>query len=255
MRIPKIKGVIRRRLLLNYRVRPEVIEALLPVHFHPKLVRGWAVAGVCLIRLEKIRPGGVPEFAGIGSENAAFRIAAEWEDDDGTPRQGVFIPRRDTDSWFNSLVGWRVFPGVHHHSRFEVTDRDGCVAVRISAREFDEPLVEVDAAETEFFPDDSVFGSLAEASEFFEAGAVGYSARPDSGWMDGLALQVADWRVRPLRVERIRSAYYDDPARFPPGSLEFDHALIMRHAVHEWHSRPMLFRERRLVAGVPAPSG
>ena len=102
MKIPVITGTIRRRILLNYRVAPDVARAVLPARFRPKLVRGQAIAGICLIRLESIRPSGFPELAGISSENTAHRIAVEWEGDDGQTRQGVYVPRRDTDSRLNS---------------------------------------------------------------------------------------------------------------------------------------------------------
>ena len=81
MRMPKIQGLIRRRLLVNFRVDPAVIQRLLPAPFRPKLHGGYAVAGVCLIRLENIRPKHVPNAFGISSENAAHRIAVTWEDE------------------------------------------------------------------------------------------------------------------------------------------------------------------------------
>jgi uncharacterized protein YqjF (DUF2071 family) len=62
MRFPKVHGVIRRRLLVNFRVDPGVIQQLLPSPFRPKLQDGHAIAGVCLIRLEDIRPPGVPQI-------------------------------------------------------------------------------------------------------------------------------------------------------------------------------------------------
>src|SRR6187397_1241068 len=98
MRIPVLKGTIKRRLLVNFRADPKAIQQILPSPFRPKLHRGHAIAGICLIRLEDIRPAGLPAIAGLSSENAAHRIAVEWTDSTGTPREGVFIPRRDTGS-------------------------------------------------------------------------------------------------------------------------------------------------------------
>ena len=113
MRLPTVAGVIRRRLLLNFRVDPDVIAKQLPAPFVPKLHKGHAVAGICLIRLEHIRPLGIPRVLGFSSENAAHRIAVQWQAG-GVPQEGVFIPRRDSDSWINQLAGGRVFPGEHH---------------------------------------------------------------------------------------------------------------------------------------------
>src|SRR5437764_15331583 len=110
MRIPVIRGTIDRRILVNYRVGPKVLEKILPPPFRPKLVNGVGMAGVCLIRLKSIRPRFLPGFVGISSENAAHRIAVEWEQD-GTPHEGVFIRRRDTSSRLNALAGGRLFPG------------------------------------------------------------------------------------------------------------------------------------------------
>ena len=75
MRIPTVTGIIRRRLLINFRVEPEVIERLLPSPLEPKLHEGFAIAGLCLIRLEQVRPKGLPAIVGLASESAAHRIA------------------------------------------------------------------------------------------------------------------------------------------------------------------------------------
>src|SRR3954454_20999339 len=107
MQIPVIRGLIDRRILVNFRVDPDVLTKILPAPFRPKLVNGAGMAGVCLIRLKQIRPRFVPPFLGISSENAAHRIAVEW-DDDGECRAGVFIPRRDTSSRLNTLAGGRL---------------------------------------------------------------------------------------------------------------------------------------------------
>ncbi|MGK0186796.1 MAG: hypothetical protein ACI9R3_002579 [Verrucomicrobiales bacterium] len=176
----------------------------------------------------------------MSSENSAHRIAVEWEDDHGDTQEGVFVPRRDTDSRMNALAGGRAFPGVHHHSKFTVADRDGRISMRIVADDIEQPLVELEASETEVFPEASVFPSLRHSSEFFEAGCIGYSTRPDSCTLDGLLLKVSDWRVSPLSVHCARSAYYDDRSIFPEGSIELDHALLMRDIPHEWHSEPTM---------------
>ena len=240
MKIPVIEGVIRRRVLLNYRIDPAAAKKILPdkSSFKLKLVDGYAIAGICLIRLEEIRPKGLPKFIGISSENSAHRIAVEWKKDDGENCEGVFVPRRDTDSILNSLAGGRIFPGVHHHSKFIVKDQAGEVSMRVTSKDYDKPLVNFEAMETEVFPESSVFDSLETSSAFFEAGCIGYSSRPNSSRLDGLTLKALQWKVSPLSISDLRSAYFDDTAIFPEGSIEFDHALLMRDIPHEWHSEP-----------------
>ena len=128
MRIPVITGVIDRRILANWRCDPAALAKLLPPPFRPKLAGGYGIAGVCLIRLKAVRPRGVwaPAGFGISSENAAHRVAVEWDERGpggrAIVREGVYIPRRDTASRFNTLVGGRLFPGVHHHATFDVRE-------------------------------------------------------------------------------------------------------------------------------------
>src|SRR5689334_24435689 len=115
MRVPTLRGVIARRILVNYRVDPDVLQKLLPPPFQPKLIAGMGMAGICLIRLTHLRPPLLPGIVGVTSENAAHRIAVRWHDATGW-HEGVYIPRRDTASRFNTLVGGRLFPGYHHHA-------------------------------------------------------------------------------------------------------------------------------------------
>ncbi len=236
MKLPAIEGVIKRRLLLNYRVDPDVAERLLPTPFRPKLVGGFAIAGVCLIRLEKIRPKGLPSLLGMASENAASRISVEWEDQDGVTREGVFVPRRDTDSLLNHKVGAKLFGGVNHYADFTTREEEGRIEIEVREKGAEPAILKVRAVQSDQFPDDSVFSSLEEASQFFEKGCLGYSARPDSPVLDGLTLKVAKWEVSPLRVEEISSAYFEDHELFSPSSIAFDHGLLMRDLIHEWHS-------------------
>src|SRR5262249_9718302 len=97
MKLPTLQGIIDRRMLVNYGVDPGVAERVLPAPFRPKLAQGYAMAGICLIRLKQIRPMFVPAAVGMSSENAAHRFAVQW-DVNGETREGVFIPRRDTSS-------------------------------------------------------------------------------------------------------------------------------------------------------------
>jgi hypothetical protein len=101
-----MSSVVERRLLVNYRVDPSIAAGLLPAPLRPQLVGGWAVAGICLIRLGQLRPSAIPGRLGLRSENAAHRIAVEWDGSQGTST-GVYIPRRDSGSAINVLAGGR----------------------------------------------------------------------------------------------------------------------------------------------------
>lgn len=243
MRIPTIRGVIERRLLVNFRADPDVVSRVLPAPFEPIVVEGngHAVVGICLIRLSGVRPVFVPALlpGGLRSENAAHRIAVRWRDGSGY-KEGVYIPRRDSSSRLNALAGGRLFPGVHHRAVFriaeeprsnpnrfdiEMTSRDGRASLGVRG---------VLSAE---WPGGSVFADLAAASDFFRRGSLGYSPGHERGKYDGLELSCRAWSMEAVRVESVRSSFFEDAAVFPRGSIEFDCALVMRNIAHEWHGR------------------
>ncbi len=235
MRIPTLQGVICRRLLVNYRVDPAVMERLLPARFTPKLHKGHALAGICLIRLERLRPKGFPGLVGLSSENAAHRVAVTWTDEEGRPREGVYIPRRDSDSRLNYWAGGLVFPGEHHRATFRIDDDGGRVDLRMRSTD-GATRVEVSGNRCATLPQDSVFDSVQDASAFFAAGSLGYSPTRNPCRFDGLMLEVANWHVEPFAVEHVASSYFDDSANFPTGTARFDHALVMRNLSHWWRS-------------------
>ena len=90
------------------------------------------------------------------------------------------------------------------------------------------------------FNDDSIFDSLHAVSEFFEAGAMGYSPTRQPGNYDGLELRTLDWRVEPLQVQEVRSSFFENETLFPSGSVHFDNALLMKEINHEWHEQQKL---------------
>lgn len=224
---------------MNYRVRPEVLASVLPSPFRPKIYEGWGIAGICMIRFKQLRPRLVPAALGMGSENAAHRIAVEW-DQDGVTKEGVFIPRRDTNSWFNRTLGGRVFPGIFEQSRFETGDDGSRFHVHV-LREDGETEILFRGHRSESLSAGSLFPSLEAASEFFLLGSTGYSATHDEGHYHGMELAALNWKVTPLEIDEVQSHFYGDVSRFPSGSVEVDCALVMENIEHEWHSRPDLF--------------
>jgi hypothetical protein len=234
VQLPVVRGVIQRRILVNYRVRPAALQALLPPPFEPKTIAGWGMAGICLIRLAELRPRGVPALFGISSENAAHRIAVEWTED-GARHEGVFVRRRDTSAWWNVVAGGQLFPGVHHRADFDVRETPQALRLALDSRD-GETRVAVAGTVADGLPKESIFGSLAEASRFFQLGSRGYSPAHRAGTFEGLELRTHQWNVLPLDVSELRSSFFDSKDRFPEGSLRFDCALLMRDIPHEWHA-------------------
>ncbi|MCW2800745.1 MAG: hypothetical protein JWQ70_2217 [Aeromicrobium sp.] len=233
--LPMLAGEIERRILVNYRVDPAAAAKILPAPFRPQTVNGFAVAGICLIRLGSMRPRTLPAWAGLRSENAAHRIAVEWDTPAGI-KTGVFIPRRDSNSRTNVAVGGRLYPGEHHRAQFDVSETptelrvgyssgDGVTHVQVAVRLQDELV------------GSGLFEDTATASAFFEAGSVGFSATRDANRFDGLQLVTSSWTVEPAEITSVRSSFFEDATRFPRGSAEPDCALVMRNVPVAW--RPL----------------
>lgn len=248
MRVPELQATIERRVLVNYRVDLETLRAVLPAPFRPATVDGWGVAGICLLRLGDVRPLGVPRSLGLTSENAAHRVAVEWDTSSGTVA-GVYIPRRDTSSRVSAIAGGRLFPGWQHLARFtvrerageryeiDVRSRDGAVGINVDAHVARRPMA------------GSVFTTTDAASAFFRAAPVGYAATPCDGVFDGVELGTDGWNLQPMHLDDVASSFFDDGTRFPAGSATPDSAFLMARIATRWRMQP------RLVAAPKAEIG
>jgi hypothetical protein len=233
-----MSSVVERRLLVNYRVDPEVAAGLLPAPLRPHLVGGWAVAGICLIRLGQLRPTGMPSWLGMRSENAAHRIAVEWDGPQGHST-GVYISRRDSGSVITALAGGRLFPGEHSLARFDVRETAEDLHVAFTSR--DRTMsVSVDVRTAKRFQGSELFADLTQASDFFRRDSAGFSATRAGQCLDGLELRTDSWHVEPVDVRSVRSTVFDDQDQFPPGSAVLDCALLMREVPVTWHALPPL---------------
>ena len=236
MRAPAIASTIERRLLVNYRLDPAAAARILPHGMRPDLAGGFAVGGICLIRLGRLRPRPVPAPFGLRTENAAHRIAVVW-DGPGGPRRGVYIPRRDTSSALTARLGGRVFAGEQHRAEFEVCESDGRLRVGFRAKDGGASArVEVRTAEE--FSGSALFGDLEEASRFFRDAPTGYAARATGSGLDGVTLDTAGWEVTPTDLISVESSYFADAELFPRGTAQPDTALLMRDIEAGWNAEP-----------------
>jgi hypothetical protein len=262
-----MSSVIERRLLVNYRVDPQVAASLLPAPLRPQLVNGWAVAGICLIRLRRLRPSWAPGWAGLHSENAAHRIAVAWDGPEGH-KTGVYLPRRDSDSVATVLAGGRLFPGEHHHASFAVHETardlhvafastDGTTSATVDVRLAQQPRGQraLGQGPRGQWPEEqplrrsALFADMQAASSFFRHGSAGFSATRDGGTLDGMGLEADRWAIEPVEVSAVSSSFFDDTRVFPPGSATCDCALLMRDIPVTWTAlAPMM-------TGQPSPPG
>lgn len=221
-----LRAQVRRRLLISYRVDPVVAQALIPAQFRPQLVDGSAVAGVCMIGLESVRPGWFRPKIGIGTENVAHRVAVEW-DENGVTRTGVYIVERHSSSLLPVLAGGRLFPGVQKRARFSLDETSSHFKVDMTAPG---TSVSVDVRLSDEWTS-SLFPTPDDASRFYESGAVGWSPRRDGSGVEPLELTSKAWVVEPGEVLGVRSSFFD---ALPEGAAQLDSVVVMRDLPFFW---------------------
>lgn len=233
-----------RRLLINYRLDPDTASSLVPKGLRPQLVDGYAVAGICLIRLGALRPDWVHADVGWRGEAAAHRVAVEWDDDEGT-HDGVYIRERCSASWLPVAAGGRVFPGVHKHARFTVRESgDRFTVDMVSAT----ATTHADVETTDEWSS-SLFPTIDDASRFFRKGEIGWSPARAENKLEGLRLQPTKWHVRAGTALSIRSSYFDS---LPAGSAHLDNILIMQDIPVRWRAVDGQHMQRRAIAEATA---
>ncbi len=65
MKIPRMEGMIKRRMLINFRIDADVMRKSLPAPFRPKLHQGWAIDRYLPDPAGANAPGGSSRFSGI----------------------------------------------------------------------------------------------------------------------------------------------------------------------------------------------
>jgi Uncharacterized conserved protein (COG2071) len=242
-----IDCVIERRLLVNYRIDPQYVAALLPCDFRPQLVGGHAVGGVCFIRLGGARPARLPRAAGMTSENVAHRFAVEWDDAQGS-HAGVYVPRRETSSRITATAGRHLFPGAYHHARFRVAEQKD--RIRIDVRSEDGQVALSAEATPALTLTSELFPAIADAIDFFRQGTCGFSpATAAHRRMDSVRLHAASWAAKPMTMSRMQSSLFDDATLFPDGACTLDSALLMTNITARWTA---LSRRGKESHGTPA---
>lgn len=235
--LPVIRGILDRRILLNYSLDPDYLKKFLPKPFRPRLYNGVGIGGVCMIRFSGLRPNLVPSFMGLDSENAAHRIAVEWESN-GKKFEGVFIPKRNTASRFNYLTGGKIFPGIFQMSEFVVNEQNDRYQLEILSKHVSESMVKFDGETSAQLSEKSIFSNLESVSDFFAKGAIGYSLSADKSYFQGMELRLLEWDIKPMKINHASVKLFENCPTFPVGTAKLDSAMLMRNLQHEWHRIP-----------------
>jgi hypothetical protein len=222
---PDLVGRIERRVLLDHAVDPGVAARHLPPGLEVRLLGDRAVVGVCLIRLVEVRPAGLPVVLGRTIEAAAHRISVVGPGDE----PGVFVPRRDTPSWSATLVGGRIWPGVHGRARVTVGRTSCSLGIDVACRDGAAVSVAVDLDERR----GTTLADPEATSAFHALERTAWSPGRD-GSPEVAVLACERWSARPVGVTSATSTWLDDRGAFPSGTTRLAGALLMEDVPMRW---------------------
>lgn len=251
MRAPSLRGRIDRRICVFHRLDPAVARGLLPAPLRPRLFRGWAVGGICVLRLARLRPKLLPIPIGLGSELAWHRLAVEWEEN-GRTLVGQYLLRSETDARLAPLPGSKLVPPPIDRTRIEVRSEEaGLVARVVSAG----GLADVDlvARPTQSWTNSQLFKSATAAHAALASGHVIWTS-PEDGGLEGVELHSTGGKLEALELLRLESAWFDDSTRFQAGTVALDCAVLVRDADHEWATPIQAERGARVPQAQTAPA-
>lgn len=220
-----VRGVLRRRLLVNAVVDPDEAAARLPAGLRPHVTPSGTVIGCCLLEIVQLRPACAPARFGIGQLAVACRVSAEWIDTTGDTVVGVWVPARRTTSKLAVAAGGRWFPGVHTLADITVDTGGGQLSWRVDSD--DAFRLDVTA---------SAVGPVGEAVDVVGCtclhAAIGVSA-DRHGQLEAARMQPAHRTAQPVDVEHLDSAFIAGFATARPAP-----SYLMEHVPVDWTPAP-----------------
>jgi len=121
---PGVRGVVERRMLVNYRVDLGKLDTALPGPFRGREVGETrkGIGTVCLTKVEKARPKFAPERAGLSVRSVTHRVPAEIE---GEGRFCAYVPLRGVSSRLCASVGSHALPAEIRCAEFRTEEKEG----------------------------------------------------------------------------------------------------------------------------------
>lgn len=227
-----------RRILVNFRIDPQILAPQLPAPFKPKVVNGYALGSVCLVKLKNMCPHYLPITWGPSSENSAHRFLVEWETQH-QHQEAVYITRRDTNSFLNQVIGGTLFPGEYIQSYFKTQDTKGEHQIEMKSRDHQTKIF-VKGQTCDSHPNNSVYPSLEAAETEIRKETLGYSKTKIAHHFDGVRLHCRNFNLQSFKVQELHCSFFNDTDRFPEGSIDLDSAFLMKEIDHTWEPCPSL---------------
>jgi hypothetical protein len=212
------------RALALYRAAPEVVQPRLPEGRRPLLAHDHAIIVVCYTRLGAIHRRWLPRRVGSPSDHLSIRVATKHDGKKGhdgrrETEHDSWVLRRRTSSWIEARCGDKLFRGDYARAEFELEEGDDELRLEVRCRDREEFFLHAELAKS---LQGSLFPHAREAEELLartEATSPPDLLAPEA---DGLELHSGAFAVEPMTPLEIRTPFLENPALFPPGSVELD---------------------------------
>lgn len=91
-----VKAQLKERYIFNFLIKPEILEAKLPVNWlKPQVINGWSVVSFCILDVNKITIAPIPNIFNFETISCAYRIGVIDTTSNSDP--SVYITDRNAD--------------------------------------------------------------------------------------------------------------------------------------------------------------
>jgi uncharacterized protein YqjF (DUF2071 family) len=225
-----MRGMVRRRFLINYPVDPSLLEPFLPPGGQLSRHQGKAWFSDCFVHVSHMRPSIVPSALGLSFRCLIHRTRAVLPFPDGKNREAVLVLDPSIDSRLLGVVGTSM-TGVPFKRRPIEFVTDGS-AWRIAVREGTNVIYEVMIRAASFrteMPANSPFTSLSEADDFLLGVSYGGSWDREDSTLQVLAETHDPWQAQAGTCDVRRNAFLK---RLGIDTPRADHVITMVDCPH-----------------------
>jgi uncharacterized protein YqjF (DUF2071 family) len=223
-------GTVRRRFLVSYPVRPELLEPWLPPGAEISTYHGLAWVSACFVDLANMRPSIVPHGLGAGFYYLIHRTRARLPYPDGSLRASVLVLEANLNNGALALLA-RLSTGI----RFKVRDiklteaEDGW---ELSMSERGSGLFRAFISRSSIgdsLPTGSLFKNVNDADSFLLGVSYGGEWKPQAGRLRLLAETHDPWEALVGRCDTIR---FDLLEKLGVTTPRADHVITMTDIPH-----------------------
>ena len=231
-------GTIDRRILILFRILPQVLEGVLPGDVRPREIRGCVLGGIALSRRRGVRTSLLPVRL-TTSHNAVHFLLV---DPPGTTQRhgGTLVTRCDTSSRLQAWIGGHgIQRSKQHHARFRVSESKDSIEL-VSDSDDHAMHLAFKARIDRSIPRTSFFRSSQQAYELLRESLVALGLTPREVEVMGEPRAIRRSRLHPLIMERLESSVFSD-ARFTSAeAVQFDSAFWLRDDEFAWSGQGAL---------------